>query len=375
MKKLLPIIAISTLAHWQISTLISAQTIFQKTFRIGGGYTEVGSAVQRTTDGGYIVAGGTKSFGAGSNDVYLIKTDTNGALLWTKTYGGVGIDYGHAVRQTADGGYIVVGYTTSFGAGDEDVYLIKTDSNGNSGCNEMGTATIVSSGAIVGSPATIVGSGGTIVKSTATVVTSPPTIDSILCEVLDTVAVDFTASDTIICEDSCINFTDLSTGFPTSWQWSFSGAIPSTSTAKNPTNICYNDTGVFDVQLIATSPNGSDTLTIDSYIVVENCDTPTLLLDTILFIPNSFSPNGDGVNDVLFVRGSGIKVMNLKIYNRWGEKVFELSTVNYQLSTNKGWDGTYKGKELNAGVFIWYAEVEFDNGDRIYKKGNVSLIR
>jgi len=179
-------------------------------------------------------------------------------------------------------------------------------------------------------------------------------------------AANFTASDTMICEDSCINFTDLSTDTPTSWQWLFPGAVPSTSIAQNPTNICYNDTGVFDVQLIATNANGSDTLTIDPYIVIENCEN-------IFFIPNSFSPNGDGLNDVLFIRGSGIKNIKLFIYNRWGEKVFQCSMFNVQCS--EGWNGTYKGKPLNTAVFAWYVEVEFLDGDKIYRKGNVTLLR
>jgi len=161
----------------------------------------------------------------------------------------------------------------------------------------------------------------------------------------------------------------LSTDTPTSWQWIFPGAIPSTAASQNPTNICYDTAGIYDVQLITTNANGTDTLTIDSFIVVENCDTPTLLLDTILFIPNSFSPNRDGVNDILLVRGSGIKTIKLYIYNRWGEKVFE--TTNLSI----GWDGTFKGKKLNTAVFAWYAEVEFIDNNKVYRKGNVALIR
>lgn len=94
------------------------------------------SSVEQTADGGYIVAGATGSSGAGLSDVYLIKLDTRGNLdpAWDvnpKTFGGEGHDFACSVLQTHDGGYLVVGTTTSFGPGDEDVYLIKLDGQGN----------------------------------------------------------------------------------------------------------------------------------------------------------------------------------------------------------------------------------------------------
>jgi len=248
----------------------------------------------------------------------------------------------------------------------------------------------------------------------------------------------FTASDTVICEGDCINFTNLSTDTPTSWQWSFPGATPSTSIDQNPINICYDTAGIYEVELIATNTFGSDTLTKIFYIAVypspmvnigndtSICEGDSIILEAgnpganflwsigdttqaitvsdtgsyfvevtdsnnctsidtininmqdcdiaknIFFIPNSFSPNGDGKNDTLFVRGKGIERIKLYIYNRWGEKVFESNNIK------KGWDGTYRKKPLNTAVFAWYAEVEFNdtnNPGQIYRKGNVTLMR
>ena len=105
------------------------QITWTKTY--GGSNDDCGCSVQQTQDGGYIIAGVTCSFGAGSTDVYLIKTDANGNVEWTKTYGGSDEDYGYSVQQTQDGGFIIAGETESFGAGGFDIYVIKTDAYGN----------------------------------------------------------------------------------------------------------------------------------------------------------------------------------------------------------------------------------------------------
>ncbi len=110
-----------------LKTNINGDTVWTKTY--GGSSDARGFSVQQTIDGGFIIAGYLSSFGSAA-DVYLIKTDVDGNTLWTKTFGGNSHDYANSVQQTSDSGYIITGYTWSFGAGHFDVYLIKTDDSG-----------------------------------------------------------------------------------------------------------------------------------------------------------------------------------------------------------------------------------------------------
>ncbi len=162
-----------------IKTDNSGNLVWTKSY--GGSSADYGYSVRQTTDGGYIIVGYTESFGE-AGDVYLIRIDSNGDLIWSKVFGGLQTDYGWSVRQTIDGGFIIAGYTRSFGSGNEDVYLIKTDQLGNSGCNESiaattwdNTPTIVNN-----STPTITGGGGQI-NTTTTIVNEAATIDSFLC--------------------------------------------------------------------------------------------------------------------------------------------------------------------------------------------------
>jgi gliding motility-associated-like protein len=88
-----------------------------------------------------------------------------------------------------------------------------------------------------------------------------------------------------------------------------------------------------------------------------------------MFVPNAFSPNLDGVNDILYVRGKCLKNLTFMVFNRWGEKVFETSDQKI------GWDGTFNGELLNTAVFVYRLEGTTFDGNSFSQKGNVTLIR
>ena len=88
-----------------------------------------------------------------------------------------------------------------------------------------------------------------------------------------------------------------------------------------------------------------------------------------IYIPNAFSPNGDGKNDVLYVRANNVTKIYFAVYDRWGQKMFETTDIM------RGWEGTFKGKRIDPAVFGWYAEGECVGGNKFMKKGNVTLLR
>lgn len=113
-----------TLILFSIS--VQGQIKFQKFY--GGNNSEIAVNTIQTRDGGYLMTGLTMTYGAGDDDVYLIKTDSNGSPLWTKVFGGVDLEIGQSAVQTSDGGYLIVAITWSFG---RDALLLRTDSLGN----------------------------------------------------------------------------------------------------------------------------------------------------------------------------------------------------------------------------------------------------
>ena len=153
---------------WVLKLNPDGSVAWQKTYG-GAGYDLAG--IQQTSDGGYIVAAATSSFGAGNYDAWVLKLNPDGSVAWQKTYGSTGDDSPGIIQQTSDGGYIMPGYTTSFGAGNYDAWVLKLDSNGN----------------IDGCPAGLIGvTTVTGVDTSATITTPTPTITDTSATVTDT---------------------------------------------------------------------------------------------------------------------------------------------------------------------------------------------
>ena len=151
-------------------------------------------------------------------------------------------------------------------------------------------------------------------------------------------------------------FTNLSTN-ATSYLWAFGDNT--TSTDINPVHQ-YNQTGTYMACLTAYNPSKCPS---------KICKEVSSDVMPIVGIPSGFSPNGDGQNDILYVEGAAIATLDLKIYNRWGQLVFETT------SQSKGWDGTFNGQPQPIDAYAYVLIVNFIDGTAKTLKGNITLLR
>ena len=148
----------------------------------------------------------------------------------------------------------------------------------------------------------------------------------------------------------------LSTSTYNAYQW-YLDSVPITGATGQSYTV--TDSGVYSVQV--TLSCGCKVM---SDTVIMSSPHPAGYV-----VPSAFTPNGDGKNDVLYVKGSDIDKLTFTVYDRWGEKVFESHNIS------NGWDGTFNGKALNAQVFLYYLELTYTTGETVKDRGAVTLLR
>ncbi|MFL5753158.1 MAG: PKD domain-containing protein, partial [Bacteroidia bacterium] len=144
-----------------------------------------------------------------------------------------------------------------------------------------------------------------------------------------------------------------------SWSWSFGDAAGGISSMQDPI-YTYSDTGTYVVQLDVVSNFGC-TATVSKNI--------TILDETLLYVPNAFSPNNDKLNDVFLPKGTGLKEYRLYIFDRWGNKIFTSSELE------KGWDGNVSGMAALEDVYVWRIDGKDVLGNKKHLHGRVTLVR
>ncbi|UPT67358.1 MAG: T9SS type A sorting domain-containing protein [Sphingobacteriales bacterium JAD_PAG50586_3] len=247
-------------------------TTWSKTY--GGTNEDRALSLQVTSDNGFILGGKTLSYGGGNSDYFLVKTDASGTLSWAKAYGGTALDQAYSVVQTTDGGYALTGYANSYGAGSKDGYLIKTDANGVSGCSEVAATPTTNSPSVTASSAITTNNGVSVVtpttavrKTTMSVGTQCFTAGNTVCPVNAA----FTSSATTICQGATVTFTNTTTGGAIGQGWYENNTLFSTLTSTQRT---FNNQGSFTIQLIATNGTCQDTAT--ATITVNPSVTPAV---------------------------------------------------------------------------------------------------
>jgi gliding motility-associated-like protein len=200
----------------------------------------------------------------------------------------------------------------------------------------------------------------TIKLSATDNLTCNPTDDtSLTITVHESPVASFIYSPTTPKENTPYEFTNTSTG-AVNYKWEFGDGDTLMTTSMLPISHIYNTAGTYTVYLIAFNQFGcTDTV----YQQV------TAIVAPLVDVPNAFSPNGDGTNDMIFVKGYGIAKMTWNIFNRWGQLMF----TSFDLNT--GWDGRYKGVLQPQDVYAYVLNVQYTNGTKYIKKGDITLLR
>lgn len=372
---------------WLVRTNAAGNVLWQKTHGGTDGYENIFS-IQATTDGGFVTAGFSSSTNGslagvpnkGNFDSWLVKLDSGANIQWQKKFGGSKNDISMAVRQTKDGGYVVASYAgditgqnadngtltypvgggdgdiTNFHGGAADIWLYKTTASGNlewqraiggSGSEIMVLSQYSPTG-LLDKEGNYIIVGGTN-SNNGDVSGNKGSYDAWVakfspCENLPSAVPVINAN---------ANVLSTSSGY-TSYQWlSDNELINGAATAS------YTAAATAIYTVIVTNQYGcADTSAGYQYYASPN-----------IFVPNVFTPNGDGKNDLLKVYGNQIASVDFQIFNQWGQRIFISKDVQ------QGWNGQAGGKPQPVGVYVYVLKATLLDGNIINKKGSINLIR
>jgi hypothetical protein len=289
--------------YWIVKTDSLGNKIWDK--RFGGFINDYPSSLYETFDMGYVISGLSHSDSSGDKsqpsrgyfDYWVVKIDSLGNKLWDKRFGGSGSEgvYEADIAQTTDSGYVISGVSSSPISGDktesnlggQQCWIVKINSTGikqwdktihTTGFEPLCYGIQTKDTCYAFALQTMSGSGGDKTDS------SRGSWDYWIIKFCDTTQnivqlAAFSADDSSYCEEHCFNFTDLSINSPTSWAWSFPGALPDTSNDQNPLQICYTTPGTYTVTLVATNASGSSTAVYPNFITIYG--TPSLPYITV----------------------------------------------------------------------------------------------
>jgi len=178
--------------------------------------------------------------------------------------------------------------------------------------------------------------------------------------VFDSPTPDFNFSPVPAIENTPTIFTNLSSPDAERFKWNFGDGDTLLTASRLPIQHQYNATGTFTVCLTAYNAIGCDSTV---------CKDVSAIIVPVVDVPNAFTPQSGDANSIVYVRGFGIAKMQFIIWNRWGQKVFETNSVS------QGWDGKIKGVVQPMDVYVYTLSIEFSDGTKTTKKGDITLIR
>jgi gliding motility-associated-like protein len=315
---------------------------------------EVARDIIPQDDGSLILVGDIGTFD--ERNVMIAKIDPSGNVPWSYQYpvSPMFTNYAFEVVQAQDGGFAFTGDMrppTYF----RDAFILKTDPVGQIPCFTTPITFIVSPDTIEVSYVTVNDAVVDPTVDTLIIDSTPPFFSmKLICENIPPVAFFNTELDTI-CPRTCYEFTDASLNNIDTWEWTFVGGQPQTYTGQLPPIVCYPSAGTFPVELQVRNTDGLSTYSSQITITNVKCDT--------LFIPNVITPNGDGKNDIFNIQGLSDR-FQLKIFNRWGIKMYETENAL------KLWNP----KDVSPGVYYYILDLFSMEGNENYT-GTVSVIK